>query len=225
MNTASGATVAVLATSAGDGLVRSLGAFAPVARRILVVDPVGCARAAAVRHRAVLGTDPALREGPVLAVLEGETPTPELAEALAAGDVGGAARVRVRHVGLGWELEPRGGSPRYGAWSVERFGLGDARATFGRPMLPGALVAEHGDVESALARVDAVAAALAALLDHPGATVGMTRTARAAASTGLRALAGRAPRRLGWGRWIGAALLAYGELLAYTKVVERRGRA
>jgi hypothetical protein len=171
-----------------------------------------------------------LGDGPVLAVLEGEAPTPELVRALGAADLSASAgaRVCVRHVGRGWQLEPRGGALRYGPWSIELFGLrgapGPTAAARTSRTLPGALVAEHGDVEAALAGLDATADALAALLDGAGARVGMAATARAAARTGFRALAGRAPRRLGWGRWIGAALLAYGDVLAYAKVLERRGR-
>jgi hypothetical protein len=225
--TASGGTrVAVLATTAGSELDRTVAAFAAATSRVLIVDPLGRAAGAAVRCGAE-GASDAIGDESVLAVIEGEVPTAPLADAVRATTVAArTARVVVRHVGRGWSLEPRGGMLRYGPWTTERFGLVGAAAVApnASARLPGALVAQHGDIDTALARLDAVAGALAALLDAAGVRIGVATAAGAALGTATRALLGRAPGALGWGRWVGAVLLAYADLLAYTKVLERRGR-
>lgn len=222
-----GPTVALLATRGGSDLARSVAAFEAAGLRATVVDPLDRARACPAPRVAADDATDAFGGASVLAAVEGEAPTAALAAALAARPPApdGVARVALRHVGRGWELEPRGGAPRYGPWGVERFGLrGVGKPARAAGRLPGALVRLHGDVESAIARLDAAADALAALLDGAGGRVGMLPTAWAAGVAGLRALGGRAPTRLGWGRWIGAALLAYADVVPYVKVVERRGR-
>lgn len=218
--------VAVLATTGGETLDRTLRAFGGTGRRVVVVDPLGAVTARTLAcltpgeaHRAFDGER-------VLAVMEGEAPTGPLGAALCDG-LPASARVAVRHVGTGWSLEPRLGAWRCGAWSIARFGFRPAGTVSPGPRpthLPGALVAEYGDVESALARLDAAAAAVAALVDEAGGTVTLGGTMMASLAATIRALLARAPTRLGAGRWIGAAVLGYAEILARIKVHERRGR-
>jgi hypothetical protein len=139
-----------------------------------------------------------------------------------------SARVAVRHVGVGGasnRVEVRGAAER-GPWldSASRPRAFARRARLGRARLPGALVAEYGDVESALVRLDAGGGGScgARRRGRRRVTLGARMTASAAMTA--QAFLGRAPGRLGAGRWIGAALLGYAEILARIKVHERRGR-
>lgn len=216
MSRPGGVTVAVLATRGGPDLERTVEAFGS-GSRVVVVDPL----------RRVSGTGGVglERHDPVLAVLEGELPTRDLSEAVGTTDAPpGRARVCIRHVGRGWTIEPRGGGLRYGPWGAARFGLGADETGGAVSRLPGALVSEHGGVDTALARLDAVAAALAALLDEADAELGLAATVRQAVRTWTRVVSGASPQSLGWGRWIAAGLLAYRDVLAATKLLELRGR-
>jgi len=213
--------VVVVATRDAAAVRRSVAAVDGM-HDVVVVDPLGCAGDAGVRVIDANAAAGHLSSGPVLALFAGETPSRELLAALpgAEADVG---RVQVVHRGRGWSLEPRRGEVRWGRWGADRLGPSGSAPTRRARRLPGVVIAEHGDVESTLQEMDARADAVAVLLDAATAPVALAPAVRAVLRRGFAALAGRAPSRLGFGRWIGAALLAYGDALTYAKLLERRG--
>ncbi|MFN8543320.1 MAG: hypothetical protein U0807_03830 [Candidatus Binatia bacterium] len=231
------ALAAIVVASEGGRIASTLAAVAWAEERV-VVDP--CGRMAGV------ALPPGVRCVPeaahletlvtaswVLLVEEGEVPgaglAAEVARVCGGREEAGAWRVprelRLGRVGL----QPRTPPVRLAARARARLAVrADGTLTLGTTdavvgTLAAALVpGETVSVGSLMSRVDASTTSVAAVLMALDAPARRRDIVVAPLLGGVRVLRARAASRCGWARWILAVFAAYGALVAYAKLWERR---
>ena len=230
-------TAVVLAAMGGTRLERSL-ASVEWARERIVFDPAARVDGrvpSGVRYVARAALVPELGSAEwLLLLLEGETASPRLADALgrAAADATAtrafAVPVEVRALGTHWiPRPPVRVAPRAAAALVVRDGRPELAAR-GLPLpLAGAgiVVEAPSSLERAVQALDAESAALAAWVRTAGVRIGVRHLLLPPLASAGRVLLARGHSTRPWARWVAAVFAGYRALLVPAKVWELRQRA